>query len=937
MTTATATTKLVYFFGEGQAEASSDLKHLVGGKGASLADMTKAQLNVPPGFTISTECCDLYYKAGKQWPSGLEDTVRESLARLEKLAGRSLGQGDNPLLVAVRSGAAQSMPGMMDTVLNVGLNPDCVRQMATRTGNPRASWEAYRHFIVMFGHTVGGVEEAVFSQLLAETLKQTGKSAESDLDAGQMEQLCQRSLEAYRQRAGKELPTEPWEMLRQAIDAVFGSWNNERAILYRQHHNVKDLLGTAVNVQMMCPSEVSGVMFTANPVNPALEQIIIESSFGLGEAVVLGKVTPDKFVLDKKTLQIAERTINIKHHVVATLAADGQGQTGTKESASLRDEQIAELARLGLRVEAYFKVPSDIEWALSAGKFYLLQARAIKAGKTASGLAGTNAEREQVRKEEIAALRAKAQPTGTVWARYNLAEILPTPTPMTWSIIKGFMSGKGGFGLMYRDLGFDPDPIVDDEGIYDLVCGRPYCNLSREPKMQFRQIPFEHPFPVLKAAPQKAVYPQPSLTPSWKYLLLLPIITWKLFRSASLMKHAADTSADKLRQDILPKFGKETAEEAQRDLTKLDEPALLERLKYWVQRTLYDFARDSLKPTALAAVCMGNIERGLARAQMTPEKVRSAVGQLVMGVRPDPEADLPGAVSDLSAGRLDRAEFLVRFGHRGPQEMELSRPRWGEDSSALDQLTKQGTFAAGFGGPPISSNRETTSFRQRIAAEVRKTLQQQPGLEQEVAQLHTYLALRETSKHYLMKGCAQIRRYLLELDRRHSLQGGIFYLTPDELPKLIKGEDLTGRIAQRKKRREIALSLEAPQVIFSDDLEAIGREMSLTNAQTLTGVPLSAGLAEAPALVLSEPSGAAIPEEPYILVAPTTDPAWVPLFVHARGLVMETGGVLSHGAIVAREFGLPAVAGLPDIHRRLKTGQRLRIDGGTGKVTLLNV
>ncbi|MBL8798945.1 MAG: hypothetical protein JNM56_33985 [Planctomycetia bacterium] len=937
MTTATATTKFVYFFGDGQAEASSDLKHLVGGKGASLADMTKAQLNVPPGFTISTECCDLYYKAGKRWPGGLEDTVRDSLAHLEKLAGRSLGQGDNPLLVAVRSGAAQSMPGMMDTVLNVGLNPDCVRAMGQRTGNPRAAWEAYRHFIVMFGHTVGGVEEAVFAQLLDAALKEAGKAAESELDAGQMEQLCQRSLDAYRQHAGKELPTEPWEMLRQAIDAVFGSWNNERAILYRQHHNVKDLLGTAVNVQMMCPSEVSGVLFTANPVNPALEQIIIESSFGLGEAVVLGKVTPDKFVLDKKTLQITERTINIKHHVVATLAADGQGQTGTKESASLRDDQVAELARLGLRVEAYFQVPSDIEWALSAGKFYLLQARAIKVAKTASGSAGSSAEREQVRKEEIAALRARAQPTGTVWARFNLAEILPAPTPMTWTIIKGFMSGKGGFGLMYRDLGFDPDPAVDNEGIYDLVCGRPYCNLSREPKMQFRQIPFEHPFELLKAAPQKAIYPQPSLKPTLSYLLLLPLITWKLFRSASLMKQAAETCADKLRQDILPKFGKETDEEAQRDLSKLDEPAVLERLKYWVRRTLYDFARESLKPTALAAVSMGNIERGLARARMSPEKVRSAVGQLVMGVRPDPEADLPGAVSDLSAGRLDRAEFLARFGHRGPQEMELSRPRWGEDHTALDQLTKQGSFAAGFGGPPLSSNRETTSFRQRIAAEVRKTLQEQPGLEQEVAQLHTYLALRETSKHYLMKGCAQIRRYLLELDRRHHLNGGIFYLTPGELPKLIQGVDPTNVIAQRKKRRELALSLEAPQVIFSDDLEAIGREMALTNAQTLTGVPLSAGLAEAPALVLSEPSGAAIPEEPYILVAPTTDPAWVPLFVHARGLVMETGGVLSHGAIVAREFGLPAVAGLPDIHRRLKTGQRLRIDGGTGKVMLLNV
>src|SRR5262249_29159130 len=152
----------------GRADGGSEIKHLVGGKGASLADMTKGQLNVPPGFTISAECCDRYYKAGKKWPEGLEEAVRQHLARLEQLAGRTLGRGANPLLGAVRSGAAQSMPGMMDTVLNVGMNPDCVRAMAERTGNRRAAWEAYRHFLVMFGHTVAGIEEKIFAHLIAE-------------------------------------------------------------------------------------------------------------------------------------------------------------------------------------------------------------------------------------------------------------------------------------------------------------------------------------------------------------------------------------------------------------------------------------------------------------------------------------------------------------------------------------------------------------------------------------------------------------------------------------------------------------------------------------------------------------------------------------------------------------------------------------------------
>src|SRR6266404_5620890 len=204
-------TKHIYSFGNGQADGADHLKHLVGGKGASLAEMTKAQLNVPPGFTISAECCAHYYRAGKQWPEGLEQEVRANLARLEQLAGRRFGEGDNPLLVAVRSGAAQSMPGMMDTILNVGLNPDCVRGMAERTGRRRAAWEAYRHFLVMFGHTVGGVDEAIFTHLITQLLREDGKLKEEELNAEQMELLCSRFRDAYHHHTGREMLTEPWE------------------------------------------------------------------------------------------------------------------------------------------------------------------------------------------------------------------------------------------------------------------------------------------------------------------------------------------------------------------------------------------------------------------------------------------------------------------------------------------------------------------------------------------------------------------------------------------------------------------------------------------------------------------------------------------------------------------------------------------------------
>jgi pyruvate,water dikinase len=919
---------LVYFFGDGRAEGSSAIKDLVGGKGASLADMTRAGLNVPPGFTISAQCCDLYYRAGKQWPAGLEEAVGANLARLEQLVGRRFGHGDNPLLVAVRSGAAQSMPGMMDTILNVGLNPECVRALAARTGNARAAWNAYRHFLVMFGHTVGHVAEAVFADLTNET----GQANEEELSAPQLEDVCERCREAYRRHAGRDLPTDPQVQLREAIDTVFGSWNNERAVTYRKLHHVEGLLGTAVTVQAMCPSEVSGVMFTANPVNPALEQIVIESSYGLGEAVVLGKVTPDRFVVTRRDQQIMERVISVKDRVIATVAHDGKGQTGARDQASLTDEQVRELARLGLRVESHFGVPCDIEWGLAQSQLYLLQARPIK-GLTA---APADAELEQVRREEIAALAALAEPGGTVWSRFNLCEVLPEPTPMTWAIVHRFMSGQGGFGLMYRDLGFDPDPALDQSGVFDLVCGRPYCNLSREPRMQYRRLPFEHPFATLKADPAKAIYPQPVFNPArggWRFWLFLPVLFVKLFRSALRLRKLSRSFVSRFRQDVIPTFVAETTREAGQDLGRLDTAALLERLNYWIHRTLYDFARDSLKPTALAAVALGNLERALGRLKApVGQEPKAALRELVMGVRPDAEADLPGAIRDLASGRLTRAVFLERFGHRGSQEMELAQPRWSEDPSALDRLMAQTPRQDAVVSAPEPGAATATSLFERWA--VPPALR--PALEGELQALHTHLALRETAKHHLLRGYTLIRRILLELDRRAGLDGGIFFLTPEELPRLGKdAAELPALIAKRRRRRQLALSLPVPQVLFSDDLEAIGRPVEVTGADAYQGVPLSAGTAEAPALVLAEPAQAGLPDGPYILVCPSTDPAWYPLFVKARGLVMETGGVLSHGAIAARELGLPAVAGLPEVHRRVRTGQRLRIDGGTGKVNVL--
>jgi pyruvate,water dikinase len=715
------------------------------------------------------------------------------------------------------------------------------------------------------------------------------------------------------------------EAVCDAVARCWASLDSERAVAYRQRQGINDDVAMAVVVQRLVPAEVAGVLFTRDPLDPEGRRMLVEASWGLGESVVSGRVSPDRFHLDHDTGRVVDRHISTKTEEVTPEGARPV-PLERREQPCLDDVRLTELAELGRKVEAFYGAPRDIEWAWAEGRFWLLQARPI----TAAGAA----EREQVRREEMATLTSQADKRGTVWSRFNLSEILPEPTPMTWAIVRRFMSGQGGFGLMYRDLGFDPHASLNEKGVFDLVAGRPYCNLSREAKLHYSWLPYEHPFAALKADPRKALYPTPVLNAArfpWHFWLLAPfrwpLLVYRLIRGAVKVQRTSHSFADRYRSEIAPAFRQEARTELGVDYTKLDDAALVQKVEFWTKRTLIDFARDSLKPTALAALLMGGLEQRLAQP-LGQERAKEAMRELVMGVRPEGDSDLAGAVRDVAEGRLSRERFLGLFGHRGPQEMELAQPRWSEDPSTLERIAS---------GGHASAPQSPAEVWERVADEANLDEVTGTALKGDLDRLHIYLGLRETAKHDLMYGYALIRRALVELDRRHGLRGGIFFLTPEELPRLLNKDDVSAVIAERRRRRMLALSLELPPVLFSDDLEAIGRAPVVDNADLLQGVPLSGGVAEAPALVLEKPHAEILPPEGYILVCPSTDPAWVPLFVQARGLVMETGGVLSHGAIVAREFGLPAVAGLPGIIRRLKTGQRVRVDGGRGTVVVLPV
>lgn len=733
------------------------------------------------------------------------------------------------------------------------------------------------------------------------------------------------------------LGVEGEEALLEAIEQCWQSLHGERAVAYRNRQGVDEQqMAMAVVVQRLIQAEVAGVLFTRNPLDPDGQTMLVEASWGLGEVVVSGRVQPDRFVLEWGSGQVREQQLGIKA-IRRTAWGEEHVPAEQQQRYCLDETALAQLAALGRQVEAYFGAPRDVEWAWCLGRLYLLQARPITTANAA--------ERERLRQDEIARLRQLAGTQPTVWVRYNLSEILPEPTPMSWSVVSRLLAADGGIGAMNRALGAEPDPALGSQSAFDLVAGRPMLNLARLPRLQSPSPPFDYPLEEYKAHPERALDPKPRLQPLAGQgcllgLFRLPLIVWRLFRQkTAVQRQMADYPQ---RMEALSRaFAEECQQALQQDWSAIPSEQVHRQLLAWIERTLVTFASESLKATVFADTLWNELSLLLSPRLGGPEAAQAAIGRLALGVRPPAEVDLVQAWEQLQNRSLSREEFLTRFGHRGPHEMELAQPRWREQPQRLEALLTPRAASTSSLTPSPRQNRpaeetQTSAVWEEVVAAARLSGPLRSRGEHLVEQLRLFLGWREAAKHYLMLGYAVIRELLLELDRRWGLQGGIFFLTLADVPRLLAGENLRAEIAAARRRRQALLSLEVPPVLFSDDLEAIGRPAPVpAGAELFQGVPLSAGIAEGVALVLTEPTAAPPDHQGYILVCPSTDPAWVPLFAQAKGLIMETGGVLSHGAIVAREFGLPAVAGLPHITRQICTGERLRVDGGSGRVVRL--
>ncbi|MEX1099621.1 MAG: PEP/pyruvate-binding domain-containing protein, partial [Bacteriovoracaceae bacterium] len=350
--------KWIYSFSAEKTDGNRNQKDLLGGKGANLAEMCNLKLSVPPGFTVTTEACLDYYKKDKKISNEIKEEAQAALKEVERITGKKFGEKNNPLLFSVRSGARVSMPGMMDTVLNLGMNDQTVLGMAQKTGNPRFAWDSYRRFIQMFSNVALGLNTSILEQQLEDLKEARGYKEDIELDEEDLEELVDVYKQVLKEEYGQSFPQDPMEQLWTAIGAVFGSWNNARALKYREMHGLPHDWGTAVSVQSMVfgntgDDSATGVCFTRDPstgVKTFFGEFLVNAQ---GEDVVAGIRTP---------APINETSKNESNRNLPTLN-------------ELMPKAYAELVEIYKTLENHYKDMQDIEFTIEDKKLYILQTR----------------------------------------------------------------------------------------------------------------------------------------------------------------------------------------------------------------------------------------------------------------------------------------------------------------------------------------------------------------------------------------------------------------------------------------------------------------------------------------------------------------------------------------------------------------------------------
>lgn len=901
---------------------TTDDTTFVGGKGANLGRLFAAGFSVPLGFCVTTP---VYQHLLRQ------SAVHDQIAA--KLAETDLSVFDN-----IRACGAVIRELIMAQAL-----PDDLTA---------AILSAYHDL-----HALSGSYVAVRSSATAEDLPDLSFAGQHDTYlnvSGEIDLLF-------------------------SIKRCWASLWSDRAIAYRHTHHIDHLkVLMAVVVQQMMPATVSGVLFTANPVTQRRDECLINAHWGLGEVIVSGMVSPDEFVVAKDTLTVTRQTI-MEKTVMVTLGAKGAVEVPVpaiqQTQPCLTEAQICELIGVGKQIEECFGAPQDIEWAFADHRLVILQARPIttlQAPPAAAPVIWFDPRAQEL-------LRGKV----VFWSNFNTGEMMPYPlTPLSWSYFAEVIFP----GMFKQFFGLTPDdPLYPYySNMIDLVYGRVYWNIN----MLFGN-------PMLGAIFRKNLHTidqkagemlntlmqqgelHPVKTPvRLKYLWSALLQSLRLFGALLLTPKlfTPEVVAQRAR-----KYWDEALAFEQADLKTLSDADLLRQVKTfseysanfwsfaflligyavfgyeilrWLVRTWPDVPADKL----LAGIPGTKTTEGaLALYQLAD--MPDTLKQRFLAC---PLRDIPAMLQESADGRAfaQRFEaFLAQFGHRGPREFDIGQPRSSEDPSFVFQMIKNYLQVEQQDTTPLAHFQQMAAERERVTELIRQRLRQSGWgrilpvkrwlFEFALKHAQNYMPWRENPKYYVLKAFAAARKYVLELGWRWRKRGWlttpdeIFFFSVSELERICvqtvpDHSALHAQIQQRKAKWEANLKLAPPFIVRSD-----GKPVTLLHPESqatddiLRGTAASSGKARGKARVILDPADGCAFDKGEILVAPFTDPGWTPLFLTAKAVVMEVGGVMCHGAVVAREYSIPAVVGVKHATELIRTGDEIIVDGDEGRVILV--
>jgi pyruvate,water dikinase len=734
-----------------------------------------------------------------------------------------------------------------------------------------------------------------------------------------------------------------------AVKQCWASLWTERAFEYREKNGLQHRVARmAVIVQRLIDAEVAGVLFTADPVSGQRNRLVVEAVFGLGETLVSGKVSPDRFVLARDGFRVLEQIVadkTLEAVVVDGAVVERPIETSRARTPCLSEAQARQLAALALKAEAAFGAPQDIEWAIVGADVFLLQSR------------------------PVTTLKAAAETDRQVWSNLNAGEVVPdVVTPVTWSFIKPGIERL--FSLLLGRFGFR----MAGHTLVGLVAGRAYFNLNTFAGIM-RTLPGFRDRDVTELFGGKAgsgpdIAPEdiPAFEFHWgQFLTGLPSFAlWFLSHSTQRGLLFATAMHREARRVDAVNLGSLSEREIARRLQ-----ALFAQANQVLEDAIAFGGTGAMYTVSLLTLCRqwlgdtdGSLAHGLLAGLGKMESAEAGLDQWRLAVlaRKQPEVErvlfdclgfqqaraaLPGVTGGVEfLAAWDR--FLEQHGHHARGEIEFFNARWHDTPDTILE-TVRGYLQAIGKIDPLAAHRQRGEERRRLVEECRRRLRnplKRAIFNFVLGNAQRGCLVRENVKSEAVRWTARARRLLQELGGRLESRGlltkadDLFFLTVEELEPVRRGKanfDVRATIASRRAEYDRNLQLHPPQVVIGKfDPEQVAPEMIDANTRTLHGLAVSPGVATGPARVIlrSDTAEHVLPGE--ILVAPFTDPGWTPYFLRAAGIVMDQGGLLSHGSIIAREYGIPAVVNVGPATRIVRTGQLLQVDGHRGRVTLLD-